>query len=105
MYHLDQMTRSGRTRPRRPWSRTLNLGILLLPVLTTLGGCDPIFDIGGAFFPSWLFAVIVGIVGVVIVREVLTKVRIDEHLYGHGLAYLGVFVSISTVIWIWFFRT
>ena len=100
MYHLGQMARSGRTR-----SRTLTLGVLLLPVLTTLGGCDPIFDIGGAFFPSWLFAVIVGIVGVVIVREVLIKVRIDEHLYGHGLAYLGVFVSISTVSWIWFFRT
>lgn len=79
--------------------------LALAPSLLVLGGCDPIFDVGGAFFPSWVFAVVIGILGLVLVREILIKLRVDEHLLGHGLAYVGVFVTVSIVVWIWFFRT
>ncbi len=99
------MRRSSTIRRCVDRGRTARAAGLLLPTVLVLGGCDPIFDIGGAFFPSWVFAVILGIFGLVIVREILVKLKIDEHLYGHGLAYLGVFVTISIIFWIWFFRT
>ena len=99
------MRRPSTSRRRVDRGGTARAAGILLPTVLVLGGCDPIFDIGGAFFPSWVFAVVVGLVGLVIVREILVRLKIDEHLYGHGLAYLGVFVTISIIIWIWFFRT
>lgn len=79
--------------------------MLLTPGVLVLGGCDPIFDIGGAFFPSWIFAVLVGLVATALVREVLVRFRIDDRLFGRGFAYLGLFTCVSILTWIWFFRT
>ena len=89
----------GHAGRRRAAIRFLAPGVLLL------GGCDPIFDVGGAFFPSWILAVVVGLVATAVVREVLVRFRIDERLFGRGFAYLGLFTCVSILVWIWFFRT
>ena len=99
------MRRSSISRPRVDRGGTARAAVILLPTLLVLGGCDPIFDIGGAFFPSWIAAAIVGLVATGLVRELLVRTRIDERLFGRGLAYIGLFTCISILTWIWFFRT
>ena len=79
--------------------------LLLAPVILVLGGCDPIFDVGGAFFPSWILAAMVGLVTTLVVRSGLVRTGIDQRLFGRGFAYLGLFVGVSILIWIWLFRT
>lgn len=88
-------------RPRRG----LRFPLLLAPGIFVLGGCDPIFDVGGAFFPSWILAAMVGLLTTVLVRAGLVRSRINDRLFGHGFAYLGLFTGVSILIWIWFFRT
>ena len=70
-----------------------------------LGGCNPIFDIGGAFFPSWLLCMIVGIFGTMLVREILVQLGIDPYIFWKPLAYTGTFVSFATGMWLIFFST
>lgn len=70
-----------------------------------LSGCDPIIDVGGAFFPGWLVAVLGSLVGVIAVRQIFCWIGVDEHLSFRGAAYLGVFVMITVALWSGFFLT
>tara|TARA_B100001059_G_C17443578_1_gene383853 strand:- start:72 stop:365 length:294 start_codon:yes stop_codon:yes gene_type:complete len=70
-----------------------------------LGGCDPIIDIGGAFFPGWIFAALGGLAGMLVVRQVLHWTGIEQHLLFRGFAYLGLFVAITVLLWYAFFLT
>lgn len=104
MYHPDVRSEEPTAshadrRSSRLWRW---LGFLSIP---GLGGCDPIFDVGGAFFPSWIAAAIVGLVVTAFVREGLVRTGVDERLFGRGFAYLGLFTCLSILTWIWFFRT
>ena len=70
-----------------------------------LSGCDPIIDLGGAFFPGWLVAALGGLVGVIAVRQIFCWIGVEEHLSFRGAAYLGVFVMITVSLWSGFFLT
>ena len=104
MYHPDVRTEAFTPSHanRRPLRLRRWLGLLSIP---GLAGCDPIFDVGGAFFPSWIAAAIVGLVVTALVREVLVRTGLDERLFGRGFAYLGLFTCLAILTWIWFFRT
>ena len=77
-------------------------GLLAVGVL---GGCDPIIDLGGAFFPGWLVAVLGGLFGMIIIRQIFCWIGVEEHLSFRGAAYLGVFVMITVSLWYAFFLT
>lgn len=76
-----------------------------VPSILVLGGCDPIFDVGGAFFPAWLLAAVIGLVVTILVRAGLVHWGIDRRLFGGGFAYIGLFICLSILTWLWFFRT
>lgn len=75
------------------------------PCLLFLGGCDPIFDVGGAFFPAWILAAFIGLVLTGLIRAGLVHWGIDRRLFGGGFAYIGLFACLSILAWLWFFRT
>lgn len=87
---------------RRRASRWPLAWLLALPGLV---GCDPIYDLDGAFFPAWLGAAIGGVVITLVVRMILVRTRIDDHLPWRGLAYLGLYVMSSISLWLILYST
>ena len=73
--------------------------------ILTMTGCDPIFDVGGAFFPAWIICLFVGGLATLIIREILVQLDLDERLLWRPLSYLGCFLAISTWTWLYFFST
>ena len=79
----------------------------ILPLLfCTLGmaGCDPLFDIGGAYFPGWIMAALIAVGLTVAIRWVLVGLRLNEHLWLRSLAYIGLFTALSITSWLILFR-
>ena len=76
--------------------------VALIPLLT---GCDPIFDVGGAFFPAWIICLFAGGLATLVIREILNWLELDERLLWRPLSYLGCFLATSTWTWLYFFST
>ncbi|NCF41096.1 MAG: DUF1656 domain-containing protein [Planctomycetia bacterium] len=91
--------------PRFDVRRTTLRTFVAVASVMMLGGCDPIIDIGGAFFPGWIFAAIGGLVSMLLVRQILHWTGIEQHLLFRGFAYLGVFIAITVLLWYAFFLT
>ena len=85
------------------WQAITRLGLLLLCV--PLAGCDPIFDLGGAYFPSWLAVVLGGIGTVICIRWILDRTGIESFLGPRGLVYICMFMVFSIIYWFIFFET
>lgn len=77
-------------------------GVAATPLLA---GCDPIFDVSGAFFPAWLVAAVAGVAATIAVRGVLVRCRLEAHLGWPTLAYLGFFTMATLSLWLWLFST
>jgi hypothetical protein len=69
------------------------------------GGCDPILNIQGSFFPAWMVCLVVGISLTVVCRYLLAITRLEPHLGPLILIYpsLGLLLAIAT--WLLFYRT
>jgi hypothetical protein len=68
-----------------------------------LTGCDPLINIEGAYFPSWLVSGIAGVVGSVIVHVIFIKLRIDDHLWPRPVVYFALFVMLTFITWLTFY--
>lgn len=81
------------------------LGALLLTV--GLQGCSsqanpPSIPIFGSFFPAWIICAVGGVVLAMIVRAILIRTGIDEHLPLPPLVYLCLAISAGIGLWfIW----
>lgn len=109
MYHRPRMLRR-RLMPPHPCRSNRRHGgsrvARLLPVsLLWLAGCDPIYDLDGAFFPAWLGAAVGGVVVTLVIRAILVRTRIDDHLPWRGAAYLGLYVMSSISLWLMLYST
>jgi hypothetical protein len=89
------------TSRTRQWIRLPLLTAAILP----LTGCDPIFDVGGAFFPAWIICLLAGGAATLIIREILSWLALEDHIFWRPLSYLGCFFAISTWTWLFFFST
>ena len=79
--------------------------MLLALACLPLGGCDPIFDVAGAYFPAWIICLVVGLFATMAVRELLLRAGVDQHLFWKPIAYTGCFLSVACWIWLLFFST
>ena len=85
----------------RTFPRVLFLALACLP----LGGCDPIFDVAGAYFPAWILCLVAGLLSTMAVREILLRTGIDQHLFWRPVAYVGCFLTVACWVWLFFFST
>lgn len=69
------------------------------------GGCSPVIDVQGSFFPAWIVCVVVGIVLTGLAHRLLVLARLAPHLGPPLLIYpcLGLLLTFAT--WLVFYRT
>jgi hypothetical protein len=79
------------------------VGALTLAALLC-AGCDPVIDIAGADFPSWLICVIAGIALAAVLRTLLAAIRLEPNLGPLTVVYPCLALLLSCVVWMIFFN-
>ena len=74
-----------------------NLWPLLLPCIA---GCSPYVEIGGAYFPGWLLALLLGSLAATGLRLALVRKRIDSFIEPRALAWPSAIVALSALFWL-----
>jgi len=85
--------------------RTGNQPTAMLALLAGLGGCDPVFDLEGAFFPSWMLCLLGGVVGAALLRPLFARSGLEPHLGPLPLIYSCLALLLSFAAWLTFFPT
>lgn len=70
-----------------------------------LTGCNhvPSQNILGAYFPSWMLCVLLGILATLLIRYGAIKASINTYIPVAGLVYLGLALSLSFFFWlVWY---
>jgi hypothetical protein len=73
---------------------------LQVVAVALLGGCDPVFDIEGAFFPSWMLCL-----RAALLRPLLARSGLEAHLGPLPLIYSCLALLLSFAAWLTFFPT
>jgi hypothetical protein len=75
--------------------------------LIFLTGCRgaPSINMLGSFFPGWMLCMILGLIGALLLRQVFIKKNIDAHLPLRGFIYFCLWVFITLLSWLLFFRS
>jgi hypothetical protein len=69
-----------------------------------LSGCDPVINIAGADFPSWLVCSIAGAIAAGILRPLFVKLRLEPYMGPLLLVYPSLAVLLSCVTYLIFFN-
>ncbi len=69
-----------------------------------LAGCDPIINIAGANFPSWLFCAICGAILTAVIRPVFVVTRVEPYLWPLPIVYLSLAILMGCTVWLIFFN-
>lgn len=73
-------------------------------LLVTLAGCDPVFDIEGAFFPSWMVALVAGVLLTVGLRLAFVRIGLEPYLGPAPLIYTCLAMLLTMTVWVVLFR-
>ena len=75
--------------------------------LIFLTGCRgaPSINLLGSFFPGWMLCMIFGLIGALVLRRVFIKINIDAYLLLPALVYFCLWVCITLLSWLLFFRS
>jgi hypothetical protein len=79
-------------------------GTAALACAAALTGCDPVVNIAGANFPSWLICAIAGAVIAGIIRPFFVWTRIEPYLWPLPLVYLSLGVLMGCIVYLVFFN-
>ena len=77
----------------------------ILAQVPLLSACDPILDIDGAFFPSWMLCLIVGIGLAFAFHPLFVRLGIEAHIGPPVLIYPSLAVGLTLLTWLIFFHT
>jgi YtcA family len=69
-----------------------------------ISGCDPIINIAGANFPSWLVCTIAGAVLAALFRPIFVLLRIEPYLWPLPLVYLSLGMLMACIVFVIFFN-
>jgi len=70
-----------------------------------LTGCEhsPDYSIFGAFFPVWIFCSVAGLLLMGVVRALVSRTSIAEHLVAPVLLYFSIAVFFACTLWLLFY--
>jgi hypothetical protein len=77
---------------------------LSITAAALFAGCDPVVNIAGANFPSWLFCAICGAILALAIRPVFVVTRIETYLWPLPIVYLSLAILMGCIVWIIFFN-
>jgi hypothetical protein len=77
---------------------------LALAASLAASGCDPVFDIEGAFFPSWMISLLVGVLLTIALRLLFLRSGIEPFLGPLPLIYTCLALLGTMVTWVLFFH-
>ena len=69
-----------------------------------LSGCDPVFDIEGAFFPSWMLSLLIGVLLTVALRLAFLRSGLEPYLGPLPLIYTCLALLLTMTTWVLFFH-
>jgi len=69
-----------------------------------IAGCDPVVNIAGANFPSWLFCAICGAILTAAIRPVFVVTRVEAYLWPLPVVYLSLTILMGCIVWLIFFN-
>ena len=69
-----------------------------------LNGCDPVVDIEGAFFPSWMLSLLVGVLLTIALRLLFLRVGLEPYLGPLPLIYTCLAALLTMGTWVLFFH-
>jgi len=69
-----------------------------------LAGCDPVVNIAGANFPSWLFCAICGAILTAVIRPLFVATRLEKYLWPLPIVYSSLAVLLGCIVWLIFFN-
>jgi urea transporter len=80
--------------------------VQVIAASAALCGCErvPSINLLGAFFPSWMLCVVVGIVLTLVGRRALTAAGLEPWIGPRGLVYPALALSFTLATWVIFFH-
>jgi YtcA-like protein len=71
-----------------------------------VSGCTagPDVTVAGSYFPSWMLAMVVGVLGTMLCWQLFTRIGIDPYLGPRPLVYASLVLIITLVLWLGVFR-
>ena len=71
-----------------------------------LFGCErvPSVDVLGAYFPSWMLCILVGVALTLVVRRALAGAGLEPWIGPRGLMYPALALALALATWLLFFR-
>jgi hypothetical protein len=69
-----------------------------------LAGCDPVMDIEGAFFPSWMVSLLVGVLLTVALRLAFARIGLEPYIGPPPLIYTCLALLLTMATWVMFFH-
>ena len=87
---------------RRPYTTAARRPILAAALL--IPTYDPLFDLEGAFFPSWMLCLLLGIILAVGLRLLFARVGIEPYLGPLAVVYSCLALLLSMSVWLVLFR-
>jgi len=85
-------------------SATSNRFALPIAAALLFAGCDPVVNIAGANFPSWLFCAICGAILTVAIRPIFVVTRVETYLWPLPIVYLSLTILTGCIVWLIFFN-
>ena len=86
---------------RGRWWRCSLVAVACVPV----AGCDPTINVQGSFFPAWIICMAAGIVLTVASRQLLAAAGLEPHLGPLILIYPSLWLFLTLLTWLIFYRT
>jgi YtcA family len=69
------------------------------PILA-VGGCDPIINIYGSFFPAWVVCLVAGVLLTVLLRFLFAATGVEQYLGPLVLIYPSLTLLLTLVTWL-----
>jgi len=82
----------------------LNRIALLIAAAVLVAGCDPVVNIAGANFPSWLFCAICGAIITAVIRPLFVATRLEKYLWPLPIVYSSLTILTGCIVWLIFFN-
>jgi hypothetical protein len=83
------------------------LRLTAVATLLFLTGCRgaPSVNILGSFFPGWMVCALLGVIGTYILKQIFVMTNIEAGFSPRPLVYAALWVLITLLSWLLFFRS